>query len=76
MSEKTKFKLGIYCMSMMTMAVMIVSPTIELTAREFSDVPIKTVMYITALPTLFAIPSALACGWLAKKLPDEGWEKP
>lgn len=68
MSEKMKFKLGIYCMSMMTMAVMIVSPTIELTAREFSDVPIKTVMYITALPTLFAIPSALVCGWLAKKL--------
>ena len=68
MKEKSKFKLGIYCMSMMTMAVMIVSPTIELTCREFSDYPVSTVMQVTALPTLLAIPSALVSGWIAKKI--------
>ena len=68
MKEKTKFKLGIYCISMMTMAVMIVSPTLEATAREFPDASSIAIQYITALPTLFAIPTALFTGALAKKI--------
>ncbi|MBR0374374.1 MAG: MFS transporter [Mogibacterium sp.] len=69
MKERTKHLLGIYCISsLMTLAVMIVSPTIELTARDFPDASSMAIQYITVLPTLLAIPAALLTSAIAKKI--------
>ena len=69
MKERTKYLLGIYCISsLMTMAVMIVSPTIELTARDFPEASALSIQYITVLPTLLAIPAALFTGAISKRI--------
>ncbi len=68
MTGKRKYLIGIYVMAMMTMGVMIVSPTLALMQRDFPDASSLAIQYMTALPTLFAIPSALSLGWLAKKI--------
>ena len=69
MKEKTRYRIGIYCMAMVTMAVMIVSPTLALTAAEFNrDQSSIAIQYITVLPTLLAIPSALLTGAISRKI--------
>lgn len=68
MKPVTKYKIGIFSLAMMTMSLLIVVPTLAFTARDYPEMSVTVIMYLTALPTLFAIPAALAAGPLSKAI--------